>query len=351
MRSIRSAFESESLPVLFTNISPERVHTLAGLLESYLDKNLPAALAAKTTLAHYRTNPYVLMACGGVMNLDDPSDFARFLVDTKLYMGLETSFGKSVESIVMGTYPINTQPGERWSDPPEKLAEFAALKGLSNEERARARGNSIWREIDKACISDKVRYLITVKSGPNTINDTQVNAMKDAIRDHHQSWLEASVRNYGVERIDIVLGLTYGTAKTTNNKDLQLIVKLLECGFQEEDRTSKPGVLVDQATGQIRVYRVIGANFWSFTAAPAAPMSADFAFLEVLLGLAIALRRVSSQKSIEDSLNARLQMLSLAIGRLSFPRGSLPPWVANELTERELFWLAAAMSAFYDQGL
>ncbi len=291
------------------------------------------------------------MAVGSVMNLDDPNDFARFIVDTKLYMGLETSFGKSVESIVMGTYPIDAQPGAFWADPPEKLEEFAALTGLSREARARMRGGSIWREIDRACVGNGVRYLTTIKSGPNTINDTQVNAMKDAIRDNHKVWLEASERNYGVSQVDIVLGLTYGTPKTTNNKDVQLIAKLLECGFKEEDRASKPGVLVDEATGQVRVYRVVGANFWSFAANPGSPLSADFAFLEVLLALAIALRKVSKQQTIEDRLNARLQMLSLAIAKLNFPRGSLPSWVTDELTERELFWLASAMTGFYDQGI
>ena len=351
MKSVRSVFDPLSLSTLFSKVSTDRIHTLARLLEVYISKNLSAAIENKSALADYRTNPYVLMACGGVMNLDDPNDFARFLVDTKLYMGLETSFGKSVESIVMGAYPINARPGASWADPPEKLAEFAALKGLSREAHARARGTSLWREIDRACVSGRVRYLTTIKSGPNTINDTQVNAMKDAIRDHHRAWLDASRQNYGIDSIDVVLGLTYGTAKTTNNKDCQLIVKLLECGFKEEDRANKPGVLVDEATGQVRVYRVVGANFWSFAADPSSPMTADFAFLEVLLALALALCQVSSQQSIEDRLNARLQMLSRAIGKLSFPRGALPLWIVDELTERELFGLASAMTAFYDQGI
>ena len=82
----------------------------------------------------------------------------------------------------------------------------------------------------------KVRYLTSVKSGPNTINDTQVAAMKDAILRYHTHWLKQSQENYGVERIDVVLGLTYGTPKTTNNKDTQILVKLDGNGFHEKNR-------------------------------------------------------------------------------------------------------------------
>ena len=67
-------------------------------------------------------------------------------------------------------------------------------------------------------------------------------------------------------------------------------------------------MLVDDATGLIQVYRVIGTGFWLFVANPADPTSTGFAYLEVLLALAVALKRVADQGSVEDRLNARLQM-------------------------------------------
>ena len=38
------------------------------------------------------------MTAASVTNLDEPDDFARFLFNSKLYMALETSFGKSIEA-------------------------------------------------------------------------------------------------------------------------------------------------------------------------------------------------------------------------------------------------------------
>ena len=37
-----------------------------------------------------------------------------------------------------------------------------------------------------------------------------------------------------VKEIDVVLGLTYGTDRTTNNKENQILAKLLAGGFVEE---------------------------------------------------------------------------------------------------------------------
>jgi hypothetical protein len=62
------------------------------------------------------------------------------------------------------------------------------IEGLSREEKARQRTNSVWREIDKSCVVGEQRYLISIKSGPNTINDTQVQAMYKAIADNHVQW-------------------------------------------------------------------------------------------------------------------------------------------------------------------
>lgn len=104
-RNVRTAFDSEEVAGLLSQTSEERVRILQARLEAYIGENLPKAIASKKTLQDYRSNPYVLMATSSVMDLEDPQDFAQFLVNNKLYMGLETSFGKSVEGIVMGAYP------------------------------------------------------------------------------------------------------------------------------------------------------------------------------------------------------------------------------------------------------
>src|SRR5262249_26804302 len=150
----------------------------------------------------------VLMTSASVMDLRDPNRFADFLFNTKLYMALETSFGKSVEAAFLEQYPFGCET--KWIEAPEKLAEFEALAGLSREERARRRTQSAWREIDRSVVVGMRRYLTSIKSGPNTINDTQVQAMTAAIAEHHVRWAQQTRETYpAVTELDVVIGLTY----------------------------------------------------------------------------------------------------------------------------------------------
>src|SRR6266852_6142444 len=96
MRSLRTVFDPATLPDLFCDVSPERVRKLAAELEAYIGTNLPITISGRSTLGEYRTNPYVLMAVQSAMKLDDVDDLAKLIVNTKLYMGLETSFGKAI---------------------------------------------------------------------------------------------------------------------------------------------------------------------------------------------------------------------------------------------------------------
>lgn len=350
LKAARHPFDSEEIVRLFSSVSEDRVGVLSAGLAEYISKNLPAAFEKRTGLSDYRANPYVLMTSASVMNLDDPARFADFLFNTKLYMALETSFGKSVESTLVGPYPFNSI--DKWIEAPEKIAEFTALVGLSNQDKARQRTESVWREIDKSCISGNRRFLVGIKSGPNTINDTQVQAMTAAIADNHTKWMEQTRQTYpNIQELDIVIGLTYGTELSTNNKENQILAKLLDLGFVEEDRQARPGVLIDSATRTIRVYRFVGKDFWAFIGSPDNPSSAPFVFLEILLGLAKALSAVVESGPLEDRVNLKIRELAAALARLQFPRNSLPAWVREDFSENELFWFATAMTAFYDDGV
>ena len=284
------------------------------------------------------------------MNLSDPQRFADFLFNSKLYMAMETSFGKSVERTFVSEYPLGS--GDKWGVPPEKEEEARHLKGLTREDRAARRTRSVWREIDSSVVVGHRRYLVTIKSGPNTINDTQVQAMTQAIIDNHVRWAERSrALAPHIRGLDVVIGLTYGTDRTTNNKENQILAKLLGYGFEEEDRDAKPGVLIDSETRSIRVYRKIGTDFWAFVGSPADPGSAGFVFLEVLLALAKALSSGMREADVETRINSRIAKLSAALAALRFPRDSLPRWVKHDFTEDELFWFASALTAFYDEGI
>ena len=289
------------------------------------------------------------MATAGALRLQDLKALSKFLIDIKLYMGLETSFGKSIEKIVMQHYPLATDSKTCWGEPIEKVEEFASYSGLSNEEKSALRVDSVWREIDSSCIHGSRRHLVTIKSGVQTINDTQVSGMFTAIRDCHLKWLESSRSRFDVEGIDVVIGLTYGTDWATNNKENQILSKLLAAGFSEADREHQPGV-IQNSDDSVRVYRTIGIDFWAYAANPSDPSSAAFTFLEVLLGLAHALRIANEKEDIGAALNERLDLLGEAFKSLRFPEGDqLPDWVGVNLDVTELTWLAAAISSFFDE--
>jgi hypothetical protein len=352
LKSYRHHYRPAEIVALFAKVDETRVLNLANALSTYIATNLPIAIERRDAVADYRTNPYVLMTSASVMKLGDPARFANFLFNNKLYMGLETSFGKSIEKAFVSQYPLNENRAASWDDPPEKLAEFAELAGLNREQRARRRTESVWREIDKSCVIGNRRYMTTIKSGPNCINDTQVQGMTRALIDNHTSWLQQSKVTYpNVTGIDVVVGITYGTDRTTNNKENQILIKLLDQGFEEEDRAKAPGVLIDSKTRSLRVYRRIGKDFWSFIGNPERPAETDFVFLEVLLALAKALAMGMAAADLETRINVKLQSLSAALGNIVFTRQSLPDWVREDFSEDQIFWFATAMTAFFDEGI
>ncbi len=350
LRAQRHQFKHDELVALFRQVDKKRVQELAGRLAAYIAVNLPVAFEKRGGLEDYRTNPYVLMTSASVMNLDEPAAFGGFLFNSKMYMALETSFGKSIEAAFLSQYPLTAIV--RWIEAPEKVAESAKLIGLSREEKAKRRVDSVWREIDRSCVIGTRRYLTSIKSGPNTINDTQVQGMTRAIIDNYRRWLEQTKTTYRkVKELDVVLGLTYGTDCTTNNKENQILVKLPEYGFVEEDRDARPGVLIDKATHSVRIYRRIGKEFWAFIGQPDKPSSAGFVFLEILLALSKALATGMKKADMETRINLRLKQLAGALSNLQFSRKSLPEWVRGDFSEKELFWFATAMTAFYDEGI
>jgi hypothetical protein len=353
LKAPRHSFEAIAIKRLFERVDQARVIQLAAVLKADIGENLPKIYGKRAKLSDYRTNPYVMLATASIMELSDPAEFANFLFNSKLAMGLETSFGKIVERAFLTGYPCVSNL--KWSDPSEKLAEFLTEKQAEGRAaKAAIRNNSIWREIDKDVIFGNRRYMTSIKSGPNTINDTQVQGMVDAITSKHQAWLmHTDAAHPGLEGIDIVIGLTYGTEKTTNNKDNQILAKLFSRGFSQLDQKDHPGVLVDDATGRVRVYRKVGKSFWSWVGDPTDEMSQPQVFLEILLALAMAFKDlVRDGTSIEEGINSRLQALAAAMLKMSFAKDTLPDWVDQHgFSDDQLFYFATALSAFYDDGI
>jgi hypothetical protein len=69
------------------------------------------------------------------------------------------------------------------------------------------------------------------------------------------------------------------------------------------------------------------------------------------LALAKALSQGMKNASLEERVNIKLAQLSEALRSMMFPRESLPRWIREDFSETELFWLATAMTAFFDEGI
>lgn len=121
VKSRASVFDQAELTAQLSMVDRDRVEALASAIQAYLSANLPAVLESRRSLGAYRMNPYVLMSSASTMKLDAANPLARFLFDTKFYMSLETSFGKSIESQIVGVYPIGTEVAGRWGSPAPSL--------------------------------------------------------------------------------------------------------------------------------------------------------------------------------------------------------------------------------------
>ena len=353
LKSPRHNFNAKELKKLFENVDQKRVLDLASVLKKDISVNLPKIYGRRSKLSDYRTNPYVMLATANIMELSDAGEFASFLFNSKLAMGLETSFGKIIERAFLSGYPADSNV--KWGDPPEKIAEFEIeAKAEGRAAKAAVRNNSIWREIDKDVFFGSRRYMTSIKSGPNTINDTQVQGMADAIALKHKDWLQQTDASApGVDGIDVVIGLTYGTERTTNNKDNQILAKLLTRGFKVLDQEKYPGVLVDDETGRVRVYRRVGKSFWSWVGNPENEESQPQTFLEILLALSKTFKDIlDNGTDIEEGINGRLKALSQALLKMTFEKNTLPEWIVEEgFSDDHLFYFATALSAFYDEGI
>lgn len=280
LKAPRHRFDAAEVRQLFARVDQDRVARLATALKADIGVNLPKIYGRRAKLSGYRTNPYVMLATASIMDLSDAAEFASFLFSYKLAMGLETSFGKIIERAFLAGYLGASDL--KWRDPPEKIAEFLdEAQAVGRSAKAAIRNNSIWREIDKDVIFGNRRYMTPIKGGPNTINDTQVQGMVDAIASKYRVWLrQTDTAHPGLDGIDVVIGLTYGTEKTTNNKDNQILAKLLSAGFGPLDQVKHLGVLVDDATGRVRVYRKVGQSFWSWVGDPQDEAGQPQVFLE-----------------------------------------------------------------------
>lgn len=152
-------------------------------------------------------NPFLLLTTAPVYNIYSPFEVAERLQLGKAFHGDDTAFGRMAEEKYLKLFGAN--------QPPEK-------KG-----RAQA-----WTPIDLDITIEGKRYLLSVKSGPWTMNQEHANAMSDKFPAVHQE-----------TEANIVLGIVYGRYRNLNNK---------------------PG-LVDARLGHPDWFDfLVGKDFWEF---------------------------------------------------------------------------------------
>jgi hypothetical protein len=127
-------------------------------------------------------NPFLLLITAPVYNLFSPFEIAERLQLAKAFHGDDTAFGRFGE---------------------EKLLPlFGAISCAEKKEEGAA-----WEPIDREITIEGTRYLLSLKSGPWTMNQGHANAMSEKFKAIHDQ-----------TGCPIIVGIMYGRYKNLNNK-------------------------------------------------------------------------------------------------------------------------------------
>jgi hypothetical protein len=150
-------------------------------------------------------NPFLMLALAPAYNIFSPFEAAEYIQNSKLHHGDSTAFGKFIEDKILPPFGV--------SRPPEKDAD-----------------PDLYSPIDVEVTVDESRYLLSLKSGPWTMNQAHANEMSTAFPKIHDE-----------TGGDLVIGIFYGTRARLNNKP----------------------ALVEKNTGPY-THTLVGHEFWEF---------------------------------------------------------------------------------------
>lgn len=192
-------------------------------------------------------NPFLMLAMAPAYNIYSPLEAAEYAQMTKLPHGDATAFGRFVEDKVFPIFGVE--------DPPEKL-----------------RHKALYSSIDKQLRVDGKRYLMTLKSGPWTMNQSHANEMIAAFPSIH-----------GRTGCELIIGIYYGSEAKVNNKP----------------------ALVRSATGAY-VHTLVGKRLWEFVTGV---RDAHLAIFEAIQRAQVRFAEVHGGKTFaEHMIEARLQL-------------------------------------------
>lgn len=233
----------------------KRVRSLVAIeAESFLERRYKKVRALK--LKNLNFNPILLRLVRDMHGLDSPQAVIDYLVTATLRAGEETAYGWLVDLFLPPLFGAST--------PPEREDEYK-WEG--------------YKEIDKEIVrpnpssGKSTRHLISLKSGPFTINDTMAREMAENVR---------SLQKFGKE--PVIYGVTYGRPDQLSNKPY--IVK----GEFPDDR----------------VAILVGRQFWDWLA------GYENAHLDILNGIADGEAAFTAREgvSLRDAIRSRKSELA-----------------------------------------
>lgn len=148
----------------------------------FLERRFEKLAVSFDHIAKTNFNPFLLLITAPVYNIFSPFEVAERLQLAKAFHGDDTAFGRMAEERCL-TLLGATKPAEK------------------------AMRREAWEPIDLDLNVDGQRYLLSIKSGPWTINQAHANAMVDKLPRIREE-----------TGANIILGITYGRYDRLNNK-------------------------------------------------------------------------------------------------------------------------------------
>ncbi len=166
---------------LATKLDDETVKSIVTETRSFLDRRFKHLAEEFQDIADTNFNPFLLLITAPVYNIFSPLEVAERLQLGKAFHGDDTAFGRFGEEKLLPLFGAK--------EPPEKAKKAA------------------WEPIDRELTVEGRRYLISVKSGPWTMNQSHANAMIDKFP-----------TIYKETGCPILIGIMYGRYENLNNK-------------------------------------------------------------------------------------------------------------------------------------
>ena len=219
--------------------SRARVLAMESDFRSRIDTALARLPIADSPLSKFATNPYVLLFHSKQQGYSHVAQIERDLVPAKVFSSLETSAGKMVEEVVLPIYGWDTIESTMHS-------RYSVLDGSRLD-----RDGDLFEGA-------------TLKSGPNTLNDSIAQQIGADIARYAPEW--ASDKR--VERVAITYGTLYGTKKQSNKKDWHILRNIDEArperSILRESHMGRWGIRYEIDGLDISARVRVGLEWWKY---------------------------------------------------------------------------------------